>query len=58
MFWLAFIVALLPEIRQEIVPIYKEADELLEITVSSIKTARKKIKISDEFFKPLNTNKF
>lgn len=42
MFWLEFIVALLPKIRQEIVPIYKEADELLAITVSSIKTARKK----------------
>jgi four helix bundle protein len=40
-FWLEFIVALLPEIRQEIVPFYKEADELLSITVSSIKTARK-----------------
>jgi four helix bundle protein len=42
MFWLEFIVALLPEIRQEIMPIFKEADELLAITVSSIKTARKK----------------
>lgn len=41
MFWLGFIVALLPEIRQEIVPIYKKANELLSITVSSIKTARK-----------------
>jgi hypothetical protein len=41
MFWLEFIVALLPDIRQEIVPIYKDADELLAITVSSIKTARK-----------------
>jgi four helix bundle protein len=41
MFWLEFIVALLPDIRTETVPIYKEADELLSITVSSIKTARK-----------------
>lgn len=41
MFWLEFIVALLPDSRQEIVPIYKEADELLSITVSSIRTARK-----------------
>ncbi|WP_064197750.1 MULTISPECIES: four helix bundle protein [Emticicia] len=41
MFWLEFVVALLPEIRTDIVPIYKEADELLAITVSSIKTARK-----------------
>jgi hypothetical protein len=42
MFWLEFLVALLPEIRQEIMPIFKEADELLAIKVSSIKTARKK----------------
>lgn len=41
MFWLEFLVAVLPEIRTDIVPIYKEADELLAITVSSIKTARK-----------------
>lgn len=41
MFWLEFIVALLPEIRNEVIPIFKEADELLSITVSSIKTARK-----------------
>ncbi|AEI46949.1 four helix bundle protein [Runella slithyformis] len=41
MFWLEFIVALLPDIRTDMVPIYKEADELLSITVSSIKTARK-----------------
>lgn len=41
MFWLEFVVALLPEIRTDIVSIYKEADELLAITVSSIKTARK-----------------
>lgn len=48
MFWLEFVVALLPEIRTDIVSIYKEADELLAITVSSIKTARK---TNDEFFK-------
>lgn len=41
MFWLEFIVALLPQMRNDIVPIYKEADELLAITVSSIKTARR-----------------
>jgi four helix bundle protein len=42
MFWIEFVVALDVELREEAVPIYKEADELLSIVVSSINTARKK----------------
>jgi four helix bundle protein len=40
MFWLEFIQELLPNFKDDIYPIYKEANELLSITVSSIKTAR------------------
>jgi len=42
MFWLEFIVAIDKSFRQAIVPMYKEADELLSITVASIKTTRNK----------------
>ncbi|MCB0531342.1 MAG: four helix bundle protein [Saprospiraceae bacterium] len=42
MFWLEFIVALSADLRQEVIPLFKEADELLAITVSSIKTSREK----------------
>ncbi|MBL8107937.1 MAG: four helix bundle protein [Anaerolineales bacterium] len=42
MFWLEFIVAIGPEYRADVVPLYKEADELLSIIVASIKTLRKK----------------
>ncbi len=42
MFWIEFIITLLPDIKNEIMPIYKEANELLSITVASIKTARQK----------------
>jgi len=42
MFWLEFVVALSVELRPAVVPLYKEADELLAITVSSIKTSRGK----------------
>ena len=42
MFWLEFVVALSAELRPGIVPLYKEADELLAITVASIKTSREK----------------
>ena len=42
MFWLEFIVALATNLRSDVLPLYKEADELLAITVSSIKTTRQK----------------
>lgn len=40
MFWLEFTVGLSEEWRPIIKPLWKEADELLAITVSSIKTSR------------------
>lgn len=43
MFWLEFIVALEIRFRPDIVPLYKEANELTAITVSSITTVRKKL---------------
>ena len=42
MFWLEFVVALAANLRSDVVPLYKEADELLAIIVSSIKTMRQK----------------
>jgi len=42
MFWLEFVVALVSELRADVVPLYKEANELLAIIVSSIKTSRQK----------------
>ncbi len=42
MFWLEFVVALSVELRPDVVPLYKEADELVAITVASIKTSREK----------------
>lgn len=42
MFWLEFVVALSADLRPAVVPLYKEADELLPITVASIKTSRTK----------------
>ena len=44
MFWLEFIVALEPSFREDIIPLFKEANELLSITVSSIKTMKAKQK--------------
>jgi four helix bundle protein len=44
MFWLEFVVGLATDLRPLIIPIYKEADELLAITVASIGTARKGLK--------------
>jgi four helix bundle protein len=41
MFWLEFVVALDEKLRNDVITIYKEADELLAITVASIKTLRK-----------------
>jgi four helix bundle protein len=42
LFWLEFIVAIEPVYRKEIVPLYKEGDELLSIIVASIKTMKSK----------------
>jgi hypothetical protein len=41
LFWLEFIVALTPDTRHQIGPIWKEGNELLSITVAAIKTSRK-----------------
>ncbi len=40
MFWLEFTVGLSEQWRTTVAPLWKEADELLAITVSSIKTSR------------------
>jgi four helix bundle protein len=40
MFWLEFIVALEPSLREEVVSKFKEANELLSIIVATIKTSR------------------
>jgi four helix bundle protein len=42
MFWLEFVVGLEEKLRKDVTGIFKEADELLAITVASIKTLRKK----------------
>jgi four helix bundle protein len=42
MFWLEFVVGLEEKLRKDVSGIFKEADELLAITVASIKTLRKK----------------
>ncbi len=39
LFWLEFTVAVESALRQDIVPIYKEGDELIAIIVASIKKA-------------------
>lgn len=44
MFWLEFTVGVSEEWRTDVAPLYREANELLSIIVSSIKTARKKNK--------------
>ncbi|MBL7828290.1 MAG: four helix bundle protein [Saprospiraceae bacterium] len=44
MFWLEFVVALTPSLKKDVVPLFKEANELLSITVASISTIRKTIK--------------
>jgi four helix bundle protein len=40
MFWIEFIIELLPHLKSDFEPSYIEANELLSITVASIKTAR------------------
>ena len=42
MFWFEFVIGLEEKLRNDVVDIYKEADELLAITVASINTLRKK----------------
>jgi four helix bundle protein len=42
--WLEVIVAVYPTVRNEAARLWKEADELLSITVKSIKTSRKNTK--------------
>lgn len=42
MFWFEFVTALESSLRSDVIPLYKEADELLSIIVSSIKTMRQK----------------
>jgi four helix bundle protein len=44
MFWLEFTVALSEELRANVGPLWKEANELLSIIVASIKTAKKRKK--------------
>ena len=47
-FWLELIVKFNPNFREQIIPLYKECDELTAIFVSSIKTLRKKIEQTDK----------
>lgn len=47
-FWLELIVEFNPNFRKQIIPLYKECDELIAIFVSSIKTLRKKIEQADK----------
>ena len=42
LFWMEMIVGLSPDFRPDVVPLYKEGDELLSIAVASIKTAKRK----------------
>ncbi|MCU0347016.1 MAG: four helix bundle protein [Saprospiraceae bacterium] len=42
-YWLEMIVAFIPEKRSTVAVLWKEADELLSITVASIKTSRKSV---------------
>ena len=46
MFWFEMIVALDIQFRSDIVPLYREADELLAIIIASIGTVRRKLKVS------------
>lgn len=42
MYWLEILASLYPDLKSQLTPIWKEANELLSITVASIKTARRK----------------
>ena len=48
MFWLEFIVALEPSLREEVISKFKEANELLSIIVATIKTSRKNQEINTQ----------
>ena len=47
-FWLEILAEFNPNLREQIIPLYKECDELIAIFVSSIKTLRKKLEITDK----------
>ena len=47
-FWLEILAEFNPNFREQIIPLYKECDELIAIFVSSIKTVRKKLEITDK----------
>lgn len=47
-FWLEILAEFNPNFREQIIPLYKECDELIAIFVSSIKTLRKKLEITDK----------
>jgi four helix bundle protein len=44
MFWFEFVVGLDSDLREHTIELYKEANELLSITIASIKTLRNKSK--------------
>ena len=47
-FWLEILAESNPNFREQIIPLYKECDELIAIFVSSLKTLRKKLEITDK----------
>ena len=47
-FWLEILAEFNPNFREQIIPLCKECDELIAIFVSSIKTLRKKLEITDK----------
>lgn len=47
-FWLEILAEFNPNFREQIIPLYKECDELIAIFVSSIKTLRKKLETIDK----------
>ncbi len=50
-FWLEILAEFNPNFREQIIPLYKECDELIAIFVSSIKTLRKKIDQTEKSLK-------
>ena len=47
-FWLELLAEFNPSYREQIIPLYKECNELIAIFVSSIKTVRKKLDKQDK----------
>ena len=47
-FWLELLVEFNPTYREQIIPLYKECNELIAIFVSSIKTLRKKLEQTEK----------